>query len=291
MDVDQIRRLTITAMVSDDDLLDKLVLKGGNAICIGHGISTRASTDIDFSVEDDLSQMGLPEFEARVSKNLIEVFYAEGYTVFDIRVREVPLPECMDAATREFWGGYTIEFKLTPKDRFDRLKNDLDALRRDSTVVGPRHQRKFSIQISKHEYCREKIPKRVNGFTVYVYTPGLLLAEKLRAICQQMPEFRDVVRTSLSARARDFFDIWVLVDAFGLDVTESEFHDLVRSVFAAKRVPLLLLGSIRGTREFHRSDFEAVRDTVDPGFDLKDFDFYFNYVVRIADLLKALWIE
>jgi len=48
LSIDQIKRLVIKSVISDDILFEHLVLKGGNAIDIIHQITTRASVDIDF---------------------------------------------------------------------------------------------------------------------------------------------------------------------------------------------------------------------------------------------------
>jgi hypothetical protein len=54
-------------------------------------------------------------------------------------------------------------------------------------------------------------------------------------------------------------------------------------------VPLELIGKIQDFREFHRADFQSVKDTIKPGVSLRDFDFYFDYVLNQGDqLLKAL---
>ena len=53
MDFDEIRRLTITALFSDDELYDEIVLKGGNAISLVYGYGSRGSLDLDFSIEQD----------------------------------------------------------------------------------------------------------------------------------------------------------------------------------------------------------------------------------------------
>ena len=92
-------------------------------------------------------------------------------------------------------------------------------------------------------------------------------------------------------RARDFVDVWVVSEKLGLDVEDEKFREVLKLTFAAKEVPLRLLGKIQGTREQHVHDFRAVQDTVYPDFDLKDFDFYFNYVVEKCQQLKPLWEE
>ena len=43
-------------MFSDDDLMNLLVLKGDNALDVIHRIASRASIDLDFSVENDFDK-------------------------------------------------------------------------------------------------------------------------------------------------------------------------------------------------------------------------------------------
>jgi hypothetical protein len=118
----------------------------------------------------------------------------------------------------------------------------------------------------------------------------MIVCEKLRAICQQMPEYRQVVEsTSQVPRPRDFFDIYNIVEKFGIDITEPSTIDILLCMFEVKKVPLQLLGQINYFREFHRSAFSSLESTVTPDAGLKDFDFYFDYVVDLVGSLKALW--
>lgn len=116
--------------------------------------------------------------------------------------------------------------------------------------------------------------------------------EKLRAICQQMPEYAEIVNSpSQSPRARDFFDIHTILKHFTIAVATPDNRELMRNIFAAKRVPLTLLRRIGAYRDYHRQDFASVEDTVIPDVQLKDFDFYFNYVLTAVESLKPLWEE
>jgi predicted nucleotidyltransferase component of viral defense system len=56
MDLGEIRRWVIAGMLSDDTLFQRLVLKGGNAISLVYGYGTRASLDVDFSIEGDFDE-------------------------------------------------------------------------------------------------------------------------------------------------------------------------------------------------------------------------------------------
>jgi predicted nucleotidyltransferase component of viral defense system len=75
--LDQIKTWAIQAMFSDDDLLEQLVLKGGNAMALVHRISARASIDLDFSLQQDFGE-NLKEVAARISGMLSERFRSNG---------------------------------------------------------------------------------------------------------------------------------------------------------------------------------------------------------------------
>ena len=190
---------------------------------------------------------------------------------------------------RDFWGGYKIDFKIIRLADYDRYKDDSRSLRNHAQVLNDSGSPKFLIDISKHEYCAGKEERQLENFTIFTYSPIMVVCEKLRAICQQMPAFAKMVKSHPSARARDFLDIVVIADHFKVDFKAAAFQDILAHVFQAKRVPLDLLGQIQNFREYHRSDFTAVKDTVKAGFELRDFDFYFDRVVRECNALEAPW--
>jgi hypothetical protein len=61
----------------------------------------------------------------------------------------------------------------------------------------------------------------------------------------------------------------------------------VRQIFAAKEVPLELMGLIEKYREFHRQDWPSVEATV--GQELKPFDFHFDCTLSVVKKLESLW--
>jgi hypothetical protein len=67
-------------------------------------------------------------------------------------------------------------------------------------------RRVFTVDLSKYEYTAPKVSAQLDHYTIYVYTPEMISAEKLRAICQQMPEYSPM-RHPGSPRARDFYDL------------------------------------------------------------------------------------
>lgn len=67
---------------------------------------------------------------------------------------------------------------------------------------------------------------------------------------------------------------------FRIDIKSKANRKLLEIIFNSKRVPLGFIKKIRKDKEFHRTDFVSVRDTVKPGFKLEDFDYYFNFVLN-----------
>ena len=279
MDLDAIRRLVIVAMFSDDVLFEKLVLKGGNAISLVYQYGARGSLDVDFSIAGELEDT--EEATRRILAALTDRFAAAGFTVFDYSFGPRPATN-PDPNPR--WGGYRIQFKLIERKKYEELRGEREAIRRSATVTGPLQQRVFTIDISKWEFCEGKVEAELDRFTIYVYSPAMLAIEKIRALCQQMDEYP--LRTQKTARARDFYDIHVIVEESKIDLTSADNHEIVNAIFATKDVPVELVRLIANYREFHRLDWPSVEATV--AGSLKPFDFYFDYVVSLGQKLESL---
>jgi hypothetical protein len=281
INMEDVRRWIIAAIVSDDDLFELLVLKGGNALLL-HKVTNRASLDFDFST----SEKPTVEFlEKRLIGALKRRLLADrGLVVFDAEVCQKP-----KEPVREEWGGFLVTFKLIDADTYDRLgRNDDDAARRSLTIDGMgQGKRIFKVEISPGEFTDDKVETEVEDLVCYIYSLRMIVAEKLRAICQQMPEYE--FQKTPTPRPRDFYDIHMVQAVEKMDLGSPEFHELVRAVFKAKLVPLELLGRIRATKEFHESGWPQVLDSLRKQDMAQPFDFYFAFVVGEVEKLKTLW--
>jgi hypothetical protein len=284
VDYREIRRIAITAVFSDDVLFERVVLKGGNALSLALRMSNRTSLDLDFSIENDFED--LDDIRNRLQRALDNRFLAAGFVLFDFKFSAKPSIVPQGQSPR--WGGYLAAFKVMEKQKYEKLEGDLAARRRDSLVIGPGQQRVFTIDLSKYEYVTGKQEVELDDYTIYVYSPAMIAIEKLRAICQQMPEY--TLQRSPSARARDFYDIHLVVSLTDMNLNSLESLDLVRHMFAAKEVPLKLLEKIKDQKEFHRPDWDSVKLSSDDD-ELAEFDHYFDFVVEQVNSMKALWEE
>jgi predicted nucleotidyltransferase component of viral defense system len=201
MDLDEIRRLTIISLFADDRLMNQIVLKGGNALNLVYQLSSRTSVDLDFSIDRDFEDIG--EIARRIFHSLKDRFDSAGYVVFDERLE--PKPHLEDPDESPWWGGYELSFKLIEKEKHRETSGNLKDMRRRAIPVTADSKRTFTVDLSKYEYVGGKVAVEFDNYKIYVYSPEMFVIEKLRAICQQMPEY--LPKGHRRPRARDFYDI------------------------------------------------------------------------------------
>ena len=101
--IERIRKLIITALFSDDELMELLVLKGGNAVDLIHGAAIRSSIDLDFSLEGDFPETNVSKLQLRFQHLLDTTMRQEGYKVFDLKL--FCKPATISPDMEAFWGG------------------------------------------------------------------------------------------------------------------------------------------------------------------------------------------
>jgi predicted nucleotidyltransferase component of viral defense system len=280
--LDEVRRRILIALFSDDELMNALVLKGGNALALIYKVGSRASLDMDFSIQTAFSDVD--KARDRIFDTLRREFRSIGYVFFDEKFEIKPSQRGREQP--EWWGGYIVEFKLVERALYEEFRDDTQRLRMRAEELGPLHKRKYTIDISQHEFCEGKVQRVVDNYTVYVYSLEMIAAEKLRAICQQMPEY---TLGTKNPRARDFYDIHQIIAEHDIDLTTKENLSLLDAVFAAKQVPLNLLGEICKYRDFHAPDWPSVEASISGAHD--PFGSYFDFVAELASDLEALRIK
>ncbi|MFW6377590.1 MAG: nucleotidyl transferase AbiEii/AbiGii toxin family protein, partial [bacterium] len=259
-----------------------------------YNMDERSSIDIDISMENSFEDLGmsLENVEEILRSSFQRTFKENGFKVFDIKLEK--RPPVLSKDKEDFWGGYLLTFKVLDYNKWDKFNNDpeksIEDMRRQAIPFTPDDKRKFSVDISRHEYCEDKRLEILDDYFIYVYTPKMIILEKLRAICQQTEEYMDIIEShQRRARAQDFFDIYITMKHQPeINLTTSNSIKVLKEVFKIKRVPLEILKKIEDYREFHRESFRAVEDTVSSS-DIKPYDFYFDYVLSIIDdILKSL---
>lgn len=289
--IKRLKELAVTAIFADDFLFERLVFKGGNALSLIYGLSERASFDLDFSIPGQFEAAEMPQIEAQLKQTLKNQFRQAGYEVFDFAFTEKP--HKIAEEVKDFWGGYAVEFKLIEFKKYQEHKGNRERMRRNAVAIGKKGSTKIEIDISKYEICDGKQEEELNGYPIYVYSPAMLVLEKMRAICQQTEAYRQVITTHKPrARARDFYDIHLLMSHCQIDLNSDVHQLLMKRIFDAKRAKLSV-AELEASKELHRIDFVSLKDTLPPhaATGLQDFDFYFNFVLQHFGHLEALWDE
>ncbi|KAA2221412.1 MULTISPECIES: nucleotidyl transferase AbiEii/AbiGii toxin family protein [Chryseobacterium] len=280
MDINKIKMLTLRALMSEEFLMHSLVLKGGNALQLAYEITNRGSIDIDFSVEREFTEEEIKKMPIVLDMILDRVFRKENLKAFDIKFELKPknnvIPE---------WKGYIILFKLIELDKFIEFGDDIDSIRRNAISVHDNSSTQYSVDISAYEYVETATTKEVEGILLRVYTLEMILLEKIRALCQTMPEYKEIVPSAKEKqRARDVYDIYTIYSQAELNLEE----DILREIFKAKQVPLSLINKLESLREHNRDDWNRVIQTVSADEELKEYDFYFDELLKIASQFKDL---
>lgn len=282
---DEIRTITIKSLFSDDKISEIITLKGGNALSL-LDISDRASVDIDFSIRENI----------RLSKEVEGVLFFEvlerGFLEYEYHVIDYNFSERPEKRRRTlppFWGGYKIEFKLLDKSKREKILRENTDLKKieqkesvSSEVIDPtKNGKKIEIDLSFDEYTRDSKQIDVEGVSVYIYSPVMIIYEKMRALCQQMPEYE--LRSS-GVRARDLHDIYMTIfnpkdeDMSRDFLLESENLEILKGIFSAKEVPLKLLNNMEQEKEKLNDDYKLnVMQQINKK-DAVDFDYLFEYV-------------
>lgn len=276
--IETIKMLTLRALVSDESLMYGLVLKGGNALQLAYGMTDRASMDIDFSISGDFTAYEIERIEGILNGLLNSEFEKHNLMVFDIQFYEKP----KQREVKE-WKGYKLEFKVIGADEFD--PDDIDKSRRNAYVIYDNNSTKFQVEISSYEYTDPKKLVEVEGTVFYVYTPEMIVLEKVRALCQSMPDYKNIIPTAkVKGRARDFYDIWNICQNYKIDFEAEESKNMLKHIFDAKRVPLEYLNYFEKYKDLQKEDWNNVVDTLT--IESKEgFDFYYDFVLqKVAEL-------
>ncbi len=282
-------------MFVDDDFYERLVLKGGNALSLVHGIGGRTSLDLDFSVAGDLEDEVAPldELERRMIRALKNRLEPLGYTVFDASLIRKPKRLPTDTP-QKIWGGYLLRFKVISEEnsrkaqrKTAKAQSEIDMHRRMATTVSANQHRIFKVEISKYEYCAPKVSAMLDGFQIQAYPLALIAIEKARALCQQLPVYTQTAHPR--PRARDFYDIHSVITKERMNLCSPENQRILQACFDAKQVPVGLIPHVWEAREFHRPDWDNVVASV--GRELEAFDTYFDFFVEATRCLQPLWDE
>jgi len=143
--IGRIKRLTISALVSDNSLMGTLVLKGGNALDLAYDITIRGSMDIDFSLETDFTELEKNRIRDDLEHLLNSEFIKEELVVFDVKLSEKP--KVIEDAVKDFWGGYLVEFKIISLEDYKKYEDNFEDIRRNAIALHANNSTRFTIDI------------------------------------------------------------------------------------------------------------------------------------------------
>lgn len=281
------RNLTIQGIFSNDDLMEILTLKGGNAMQLLE-ITDRASQDLDFSIRQGIKLSAEVEGVA-FKESLDRIFEEEGLKVIDYKF--VCKPKKSKSVLPPFWGGYGIEFKLITNEFYEKYGPENPqalSVRAESLEGG---KKKIEIDISLEEYTEPRIEMELEDITIYLYSPLMIIYEKMRALCQQLPDYP--LASTEKVRARDLYDIYIAITKSKGSLLEEIYNEknlyIIKEMFKTKDVDIGLLRKIKDYKDNLEQDY---KDRVIPQISEKsekpNFEYLFSYNLKIINEMYEL---
>lgn len=278
MKIEEIRNTILKAIFTEEQLMDVLVLKGGNALRL-HNISTRESQDVDFSIAEEIRFT--KEREGKLLKQILEdAFKEKGFMVNSFSFEEKPKKR--NDHLPPFWGGYLVTFVLIDKTKYkEKIKSteNKDELNKYGVSL-ENGKKRIELDLSYDEYTDDKIEYDLDGTNIYLYSPTMIIYEKIRASCQQLDAYK---LASSKTRARDLYDIYKFltnekfVDLREKILDENNFY-ILENIFNAKDVPIDLMLFLETKKKDLKQDYkERVLPQISEKNDPVPFDYLFEY--------------
>lgn len=289
MTPDEIRNTTLKAIFSNERLNKNLVLKGGNALKL-YGIVERESQDLDFSIKETI-RFTEKEEGKEFQKSISEAFIKIGYFVNDFKF--ILKPKERHESLPPFWGGYKITFTLLDTSLYQDMiasqapENMKELNRYAIPLEGD--GKKIEIDLSYDEYVENKLDYDLDGTKIYLYSPIMIVYEKIRASCQQLDEYP---LTTNKTRARDLYDIYKsLTNSKQMELREQvlsiENFYILENIFRVKEVPFSLMKKLETKKEDLKIDYEEKVLPQVSSRNQEDFEFIFDYNQKLFnDLYK-----
>lgn len=289
MTPDEIRNTTLKAIFSNERLNKNLVLKGGNALKL-YGIVERESQDLDFSIKETI-RFTEKEEGKEFQKSISEAFIKKGYFVNDFKF--ILKPKERHESLPPFWGGYKIIFTLLDTSLYQDIiasqaPENMKELNRYA-IPFEGDGKKIEIDLSYDEYVENKLDYDLDGTKIYLYSPIMIVYEKIRASCQQLDEYP---LTTNKTRARDLYDIYKsLTNSKQMELREQvlsvENFYILENIFRVKEVPFSLMKKLETKKEDLKIDYEEKVLPQVSSRNQEDFEFIFDYNQKLFnDLYK-----
>ena len=289
MTPDEIRNTTLKAIFSNERLNKNLVLKGGNALKL-YGIVERESQDLDFSIKETI-RFTEKEEGKEFQKSISEAFIKKGYFVNDFKF--ILKPKERHESLPPFWGGYKITFTLLDTSLYQDIiasqaPENMKELNRYA-IPFEGDGKKIEIDLSYDEYVENKLDYDLDGTKIYLYSPIMIVYEKIRASCQQLDEYP---LTTNKTRARDLYDIYKsLTNSKQMELREQvlsvENFYILENIFRVKEVPFGLMKKLETKKEDLKIDYEEKVLPQVSSRNQEDFEFIFDYNQKLFnDLYK-----
>jgi len=256
----------LEALASRPELRDGFVLKGGNALKLAFQ-GPRGSVDVDMSAverspdqPEEETQRVLDAFCSQLNGALEEVAPRHGYTEMVVQSTEI---KPANKNPRDF---PALEIKVGYSEREDRTSPYNEAVK---------------LEITLNEIVCDTEYARVGSAEVRVSSLNDIMAEKLRALLQQVPRNRN--------RPNDVFDTWFYTTRARSALDEKRISQFL----VEKSIDKEGLGTVTRQMFYHAEvrsraavGWDEIEERLPASIELPEFDTAFKQVLAFVDTLE-----
>lgn len=273
----------LTCLYANDYFKEEIYLKGGQAVRLVENIDNRFSADMDFSMSGKINN---PDEFFKFTKEVLEGHF-EGHDLHLFDCRWIRKPKVRKNGLPDFWSGWQLEFKLIEKSKKLLASEDKT---RQALIPKNTNTSKITLEISEFEYCGSIQKVNLKGSEVRAYSRVLIILEKVRAICQQHPDY---AYAGNKQRTRDYYDIANLIEKSlkeskeNTDAFYAESKKHLENVFKAKEVPLDILERIFAADflELQEKGWATVEATTS-SYQRQSFEYYVEVLKEFIRKIK-----
>ena len=133
-------------------------------------------SNLDFSMQSDFQDFAV--YENKIKQTLDKTFNEEGYKIIDFKFKKKP--QICGEDLMEFWGGYSIDFKVIDKQTYFTIRVIFQNCVYSQMILIRNTKKILQLILVNLNIVQARNLDYVDGLKIYVYSPEMIIFEKIK---------------------------------------------------------------------------------------------------------------